>query len=273
MRFTIITPSLNYGRFLGDCLDSVAKQLDEERSGRSRSFEIEHFVIDGGSTDDSAQVASQFPHVKWIQESDDGMSDAINKGFGRAKGEWVMWLNADDRLKPGALEKMLDELERSNADVVYGDWDFIDEKGFFSRHVTAPRWSLFVHVHHHCFIGSTAAFYRRSTVIDAGHRLRKDFRYVMDGEFYARLHAAGKSFHHVGVTVADFRLHGSNASQRHLEKTSDMDTILAAERQHVESRAIRRAYGLTLFNDPYLNGLIDGILWIVARGWKFVMKW
>jgi hypothetical protein len=51
-----------------------------------------------------------------------------------------------------------------------------------------------------------------------------------------------------------------------------MDTILAAERQHVESRAIRRAYGITLFNDPYLNGLIDGILWIVARGWKFVMK-
>jgi glycosyltransferase involved in cell wall biosynthesis len=272
MRFTIITPSLNYGRFLGDCLDSVAKQLDEVRAGRSRSFEIEHFVIDGGSTDDSAQVASRFPHVKWIQESDDGMSDAINKGFDKATGEWVMWLNADDRLKPGALAKMLDDLERSNADVVYGDWDFIDEKGVFSRHVTAPRWSLFVHVHHHCFIGSTAAFYRRSTVIDAGHRLRKDFRYVMDGEFYARLHAAGKSFQHVDVTVADFRLHGSNASQRHLGKTHDMDTILAAERQHVESRAIRRAYGITLFDDPYLNGLVDGVLWIVAKAWKLVLK-
>jgi hypothetical protein len=51
-----------------------------------------------------------------------------------------------------------------------------------------------------------------------------------------------------------------------------MDTILAAEKQHVESRAIRRAYGITLFNDPYLNGLIDGILWIVARGWKLVNK-
>ncbi|MFN6093577.1 MAG: hypothetical protein ACK49J_01170, partial [Verrucomicrobiota bacterium] len=74
------------------------------------------------------------------------------------------------------------------------------------------------------------------------------------------------------VTVADFRLHGRNASQRHLGKTRDMDTILAAEKQHVESRAIRRAYGITLFNDPYLNGLIDGILWIAAKSWKFVMK-
>ena len=166
--FTIITASLNHGRFLGDCLESVARQ-----SGVS----LEHFVIDGGSTDDSAEVAAKFPHATWIQEADEGMSDAINKGFDRAKGEWVMWLNADDRLKPGSLEKMVAELDKTNADVVYGDWDFIDEKGVFSRHVTAPRWSLFVHVHHHCFIGSTSAFYRRSTVIDAGYRLRKDFRH------------------------------------------------------------------------------------------------
>jgi glycosyltransferase involved in cell wall biosynthesis len=272
MRFTIITPSLNYGHFLGDCLESVAGQVDDSKAEKICGIEIEHFVIDGGSTDDSAQVASRFPHATWIQEADEGMSDAINKGFDKATGEWVMWLNADDRLKPGALAKMLDEFEKTNADVVYGDWDFIDEKGGFLRHMIAPRWSLFVHVHHHCFIGSTAAFYRRSTGINQGHRLRKDFRYVMDGEFYARLHAAGKSSQHVDVTVADFRLHGSNASQRHLGITSDMDTILAAEKQHVESRAIRRAYGITLFNDPYLNGLIDGILWIVARGWKFVMK-
>jgi len=261
--FTIITASLNHGRFLGDCLESVARQ-----SGVS----LEHFVIDGGSTDDSAEVAAKFPHATWIQEADEGMSDAINKGFDRAKGEWVMWLNADDRLKPGALEKMVAELDKSNADVVYGDWDFTDEKGGFLRHVTAPRWSLFVHVHHHCFIGSTAAFYRRSTVIDPGHRLRKDFHYVMDGEFYARLHSAGKSFSHANVTVADFRLHGANASQRHLGKTRDMEIILAAEKQHVESRAIRRAYGVTLFKDPYLNGLIDGILWLVAKAYKILIK-
>ena len=201
MRFTIITPSLNYARFLGECLESVAKQLDEARTSSSRSFDVEHFVIDGGSTDESAVVAARFPHATWIQEADEGMSDAINKGFDRATGDWIMWLNADDRLKPGALVNMLVELEKTNADVIYGDWDFIDESGRFMRHVRAPRWSLFVHVHHHCFIGSTAAFYRRSTVIDAGHRLRKDFCYVMDGEFYARLHAAGKKFQHVGVSV------------------------------------------------------------------------
>jgi glycosyltransferase involved in cell wall biosynthesis len=263
MHFTIITPSLDYGRFLGDCLKSVAEQT---------GVTFEHLVIDGGSTDDSAAVAALFPLAEWTQEPDKGMSDAINKGFERAQGDWVMWLNADDRLKPGALAEILVLLEKSTADVVYGDWDFIDEAGSFLRHVKAPGWSLFVHVHHHCYVGSTAAFYRRATVTGEGHRLREDFRYVMDGEFYARLDAAGKRLEHVPVTVADFRLHGANASQRHLGKTREMAVILAAERQHVESRAIRRAYGITLFKDPYLNGLVDGVLWIAARAWKLCMK-
>ncbi len=263
MDFTIITPSLNYGRFLDDCLASVARQ-----SGVS----IEHLVFDAGSTDDSAEVAARFPHVTWIQEPDAGMSDAINKGFDRAKGEWVIWLNADDRFKEGALTEIFRELKRSTADVVYGDYDFIDEAGRLIRRMKVPPWSSFVHIYHHCYVPSTAAFYRNSSVIAEGHRLRKDFHYVMDGEFYARLDSLGKKLSHVRVPVADFRMHGGNASQRHLEKTADMEVILAAERQHVESRAIRRAYGITLFKDPYLVGLVDGMLSLTARGVKAFLK-
>jgi glycosyltransferase involved in cell wall biosynthesis len=280
MNFSIITPNLNYGRFLSDCLASVAEQIEEAsdsgdlRARRPHSLKVtlEHLVIDGGSTDDSSEVIARFPHAVWSQGVDKGMSDAINMGFNRAKGDWIMWLNADDRLKPGVLAQALTLLEESAADVVYGDFDFVDEAGHFKRHIVAPRWSPFVNVHHHCFIGSTAAFYRRATVLDAGHRLREDFRYVMDGEFYARLNAAGMRFDHISLTVADFRMHGGNASQRHLGKTRDMETAMAAELQHVESRAIRRVYGITLFRDPYLNGLIDGGLWIAAKLWKATLK-
>jgi glycosyltransferase involved in cell wall biosynthesis len=263
MDFTIITPSLNYGRFLADCLGSVEEQ---------RGVTCEHLIIDGGSQDDSAEVAARFSHTVWTQEADKGMSDAINKGFARAQGEWVMWLNADDRLKPGALAAMLAVLQESRADVVYGDYDFIDGTGRLIRQIKVPGWSAFVHVHHCCYIPSTAAFYRNATVIGEGQRLREDFRYVMDGEFYARLDSIGKKFAHAPIQIAEFRMHGGNASQRHLKKTRDMDAVLAAERQHVESRAIRRAYGITLFEDPYLNGLVDGVLWIAARGWKVVKK-
>ncbi|TAE74014.1 MAG: glycosyltransferase [Verrucomicrobia bacterium] len=263
MDFTIITPNLNYGRFLGDCLASVAEQ---------EGVSVEHWVFDAGSSDHSAEVVSRFPRVHWVAEDDRGMSHAINKGFDRARGDWVMWLNADDRLKPGVLAELLPRLRKSQADLVYGDFDFIAEDGSFQRHMKLPAWSPFVHVHHHCYIGSTAAFYRRATVLAAGHRLREDFRYVMDGEFYARLHASGLAFEHVPLLLADFRLHGRNASMRHLGRTRDLEEILQAERQHVESRAIRRAHGVTLFEDPYLNGLIDGVLWIMAKGWKAVLK-
>ncbi len=263
MDFTIITPSLNYGRFLNDCLASVAGQA---------GVTFEHLVFDAGSIDESAEVAACFPHVTWIQEPDRGMSDAINKGFDRAKGEWVIWVNADDRLKPGALGEMLETLRRSDADIVYGDYDFINEAGALIRRMKVPRWSSFVHIYHHCYVPSTAAFYRRSSVISEGHRLRRDFHYVMDGEYYARLDSLGKKFEHAAHTVADFRMHGRNASQRHLEKTTDMDVILAAEHQHVESRAIRRAYGVTFFKDPYLVGLVDGVLSVTARVVKAVLK-
>lgn len=263
MDFTIITPSLNYARYLGDCLESTASQT---------GVSLEHLIFDAGSTDGSAEIAKKFPHTTWVQEPDKGMSHAINKGFAQAKGDWVIWLNADDRLKPGILTKILPRLKTTPADLIYGDWDFIDEDGRFIRSVKTPHWSPFIHIHHHCYIGSTAAFYRNMTVISEKHFLREDFRYVMDGEFYARLHSLGKTFERIPFNIADFRLHEENTSQRHLEKTRDIETILKAETQHIESRTIRRVHGITLFSDPYLNGLADGLLWILAKTYKVILK-
>lgn len=263
MDFTIITPSLNQGAYLADCLASVAAQT---------GVALEHIVVDGLSSDNSAEIAAKFPHAAWISEKDSGMSEAINKGFSRSKGEWVMWLNADDFLEPGALARAMTILRGSTADIVYGDIRFVDKAGNLIRNLNSAPWSMFVHVHHACYVQSTAAFYRKSTVIDAGFRLRPDFHYVMDGEFYARLAAAGKKFQHLRQVVASFRLHGENASQRHLGKPRDMDEALAAERQHIESRAIRRVHGITLFRDPYLNGVADGCLWVAAALWKKTLK-
>lgn len=264
MDFTIITPNLNYGRYLGDCLQSVVAQ-----SGAT----FEHLVLDGGSTDDSAEVAARFPHATWISGPDEGMSDAINKGFDRAAGEWVMWLNADDRLKPGALAEVLRFVKSTGGtDVVFGSFDFVSESGDTLRRMRLCRWSRFVSVHHCCYVPSTACFLRRRTVIDEGARLDKEFRYVMDGELYARLDSMGKSFRYLPVSLADFRVHGGNASLRNLASKGGMREVLQAERQHVESRAIRRVYGITLFRDPYPNGLVDGILWIAARLWKGLLK-
>jgi len=92
MKFTVVTPCLNAGRLLPETLRSVeAQQAD-----------VQHIVVDGGSTDGTLEVL-QGSAVEWISERDRGMYDALAKGLRRAAGEWVTYLNAGDTLEPGAM--------------------------------------------------------------------------------------------------------------------------------------------------------------------------
>lgn len=261
--FTIVTASYNYGRFIGECLESVACQP---------GVDFEHLVMDAGSRDDTAEVVSRFPHASFHQEPDKGMSDGINKGFRKAKGKWVMWLNADDRLKPGALREVLEFAEANEtADVIYGAWDFINEQGAFTRRMGLFPFRKRMLIQQGCFIGSTACFYRRSTVIDAGFLLDEDFHYCMDGEYYARLANAGKNFAYLPVVLADFRLHGASISQSNL-RARDAGGILRMQRQIAEVRAIRRAHGWDFGASRELADIADGVLSLFFRFQRGVLK-
>ena len=95
--FSIITPSYNYAKYVRECIESVKAQ---------EGVTFEHIVYDAGSTDGTLDILREYPHLDVTVEPDRGMSDAINKGFRKAKGKWVMWLNTDDRLLPGALKSV-----------------------------------------------------------------------------------------------------------------------------------------------------------------------
>ena len=214
----------------------------------------------------------EYDHVSFYQEPDNGMSDAINKGFSRAKGKWVMWLNTDDRLKPGALKAFLDFAEgKDDADVIYGGWDFIDKEGEFSRKMTIFPFQKSMLSNYGCYIGSTSAFYRNSTVISEGHHLNEDFKYVMDGEYYNRLAALGKKFIYFHARLADFRLHGENLSFRHLS-SENASGRLVLEKQYAESTTIRRVYGRQSFTKPPWMWFVDGFSYGYYGLKKFVLK-
>jgi glycosyltransferase involved in cell wall biosynthesis len=256
MDFTIVTPSYNYAHYIGDCLESVASQ---------EGVTFEHLVMDACSTDNTAEVVAKFPHATFYQEPDKGMSDGINKGFLKAKGKWVIWLNADDRLKPGALLAVKHFAENHpNADVIHGGWDYMDVDGHLQRRMSAIPFDMGILVQQGCYLGSTACFYRRETTIAQGFILDIDFGYCMDGEYYARLAHAGKRFIHIPKILADFRLHDGSISQGSLGKEG-MKHVLRLQRQIAEPRAIRRIYGVKLFRDEPLNWIIDGILYHVYR--------
>ena len=261
--FTIVTPSYNYGRFISECLESVASQ-----DGAT----FEHLVMDAGSTDETADVVARFPHASFFKEPDKGMTDGINKGFRKAQGEWVMWLNADDIMRPGALRAVKEFAEKNpQADVIYGCWNFVDAEGKFLRRMTVFPFNRRMISNHGCYIASTSTYYRRATTIAEGHLLNINFKTVMDGEYYARLSSLGKRFEYLPRVLADFRLHDESISQRNLGK-QDIDGLLAHQRQLAESRAVRRVYGIKLFKDEMLNGIVEGVLYHAYRIMKGVLR-
>lgn len=261
--FTIVTPSYNYGRYISNCLDSVAVQ---------DGVTFEHLVMDGGSSDDTSHIVSRFPHAMFFQEPDNGMSDAINKGFRQSRGKWIMWLNADDRLQPGAL-KAVKEFAGMNphADVIYGCWNFIDADGNFQRRMTLFPYSQRMMLYLGCYIGSTSTFFRRKTVIMEGCYLNEHYHYVMDGEYYARLGSLGKRYCYFPKVLADFRWHETNQSRRNYG-VLDINGWLKLQTQWAETRAYRRAYGHRLFKDENLNAAIDTVLYIFYRVLKPIFK-
>ncbi len=263
MDFSIITPSYNYGHYIGECLQSVAEQ---------QGVTFEHLVMDAGSRDDTAEVVARFPHASFFQEPDKGMSDGINKGFRRAKGKWVMWLNADDRLKPGALQAVKEFADtHPEADVIYGCWNFMNAEGDFIRRMTLFPFDRRILIQYGCYIGSTACFYHWETTIGQGHLLDTDFGFCMDGEYYARLASLGKRFTYCPQVMADFRLHGESISQQGLGK-DDMKNVLRTQRLAAEPRAIRRIYGIKLFKDEHLNNIVDALLFHAFRLKKGMLK-
>jgi glycosyltransferase involved in cell wall biosynthesis len=262
--FTIITASRNYGRFIGECLESVASQ---------EGVTVEHLVIDARSGDETSEVVGRFPRVHFVSEEDEGMCDGINKGFRRARGKWVMWLNADDRLKPGAL-KAVKEFAGKNpaADVIYGGWDFVSERGERVRRMTVMPFHKASLIYLGCYIGSTATFLRRKSTIHEGFLLNPSFKYVMDGEFYCRLSAAGKKFAYFHAILADFRIHGENTSLINHGKAKDIEGLLRAEYQFSESRAIKRFYGSSLTGKLMLDSVIHSLLFYLFLIRKGIVK-
>ena len=261
--FTIVTASYNYHQYIREMLDSVVAQ---------DGVTYEHIIFDAGSTDGTLDIIRGYGHVDLTVESDKGMTDAINKGFKMAKGEWVMWLNTDDRLKPGALAAVKKFAEsKPDADVVYGAWDFIDGEGKFMRTMGLFPFRKLMLAHYGCYIGSTATFFRKSSIMDEGLLLNERFKCVMDGEYYNRLASLGKKFVYLPNVLADFRLHGENISQKHFGKNS-IDDVLSLQLHYAESRSIRRCYGWSFFKNDHLNCAVDCVLFYMFRLLKFPLK-
>lgn len=179
-RVTVVTPSLNQGHFLRRTIESVLAQDYPN---------IEYIIMDGGSRDTSAAIASEYSsRLQFISEPDTGQTNAINKGFRMASGEILAWLNSDDLYLPGAVSKAVRALSvNRSAGFVYGEGYLIDAAGEITRRFphTQPfdLWRL---VHLSDFILQQTCFFRRSALQQTGP-LAESLRYGMDWDILIRL--------------------------------------------------------------------------------------
>lgn len=116
-RVSVITPSLNGGKYIGNCIESV----------RNQTKNVEHIIIDGDSSDDTLKIVRSYPDIKFISEPDKGMYDAINKGLKLANGDIVGYLNADDRYYSDTISRVLYIFKKKpEVDFVYGSCTYIN---------------------------------------------------------------------------------------------------------------------------------------------------
>jgi glycosyltransferase involved in cell wall biosynthesis len=223
LTLSIVTPSYNTGKYLGAAVRSVLEQ----------DWPAVHYaVMDGGSTDNSLDVLRSFgPRVQWISEKDKGQSDAINKGFARAKGEVLSWLNSDDTYAPGAFRAAM-EYFQANPDVgmVYGDANFIDSADhLIGRCVHVEPYSRHRLFHYSDIIVQPAAFFRRS-VFEAVGGVDTSLNWAMDYDLWLKIADATKVAYLPRV-LANFRwLAGNKTATGGWGRLDEIDRVLSRHR-------------------------------------------
>lgn len=201
MKISVVTPSYNQGRFIERTLRSVSGQA---------GVELEHFVADGGSSDETVSILeSHAGGLRWISERDRGQAHAVNKAIAATDGEIIGWLNSDDVYYPGALARVAAFFKANpGVDVVYGQADHIDEAGeAFEAYPTVP-WDL-DRLRERCFICQPAAFIRRRA-LEAHGMLDESLHYCMDYELWLRLGRRGAVFAYLPQKLAGSRMYQGN---------------------------------------------------------------
>lgn len=225
---SIVTASYNQGAFLEETLRSVLLQDYPA---------LEHIVIDGGSADRSPDILRRYsPHLTyWVSEPDSGPADALAKGFRKATGDIVAYLNSDDVYQPGVLREVGRYfVEHPDCDVLYGDTYWIDPEG---RVVAERRQTPFLtsgFLYGGADLQQPSVFWTRQAYDKAGG-IDPSYRFAFDTDLFFRFAVGGARFHHLKRFFASFRLHPNAKSSRETD-------ICREDLERIRSRYLRHGY-------------------------------
>jgi glycosyltransferase involved in cell wall biosynthesis len=240
-KISLVTPSLNQGKFIEATIESVLSQNYPN---------LEYIIMDGGSKDNTLAVLKRYSNqLKWVSEKDAGQTNAINKGLRMASGEILAYLNADDILLPGTLLKVAQQfMEHPQTMWVTGKCRIIDEDNREIRKLITAYKNLWLHLCHPSillitdYISQPATFWRASMTSEMGY-LDESLHYVMDYEYWLRLYAKYPPTF-IPEYLAAFRIHLQSKTTSTGHKNIFINEEHAVIQRHTNSRLLMQLHDL-----------------------------
>lgn len=231
-KISIITVSYNQADFIEDNIKSVIEQNYPN---------IEHIIIDAGSTDGTLEILNKYDkYLNWVSEPDNGQSDGLNKGFKKATGDIIGWINSDDNLSSGSLNKVANFFSENPDEVaVVGDQAIIDRDGKVLRVIKSKSYDFEYLLNHARGITQNSTFFKRNIFDQIGY-LDESLHYAMDRDLFIRI-ASIKKMPYISETLAEFRMQPNT-------KTSEGSHNFARE-----TISIRKKYGGNLISPAGKN--------------------
>jgi len=251
-RITVVTPSYNQGRFLEATLRSIHLQGYPN---------LEHIVIDGGSSDESVAILERYsPHLAyWVSEPDRGQSHALNKGFAHATGDLMVWINSDDMLAPGALQTVAERFRQGDCDIITGHTRFVDSDGTPGTQYTAGPSPASLVLRMGGFPAPQPSTYWTRQVWAEQGPLAEDLHLAMDFDLWIRMAAANYRWVIVDHDLALFRHHAD-------QKTHNLpqSRAMLAEKRLIFTRFLASALCTPALRRDARHGL--NVVWV--KEWK-----
>lgn len=215
-KITIVTPSYNQGEYIEETIRSVLLQSYPN---------LEYIIMDGGSSDQTVEIIKKYESwiSFWVSEPDRGQTHAINKGFQRASGEILAWINSDDFYEPDIFRLVAERfIEAGESFLLYGDCKEVNEHSDLKRTYSSPFEGLESLISQKGFIPQPASFFSKKILDEIG-LLDESLDYAMDCDLWIRI-ANHYPIVHVREVYADFRIHSESKTGAYLPLMLDEHT-------------------------------------------------
>lgn len=230
---SIIIPTYNYGNFIAKAINSALSQTYPR---------VEIIVIDDGSTDDTKSVIQNFSSVKYFYHDNKGLSASRNAGIDKSKGQFLVFLDADDWLETDALEKNYAVIcNRPEIAFVSGNYYLLrKETNTTESSFTTVEHNHYIHLLHCNYIGMHAAVLFQRWVFDK-YRYDEALRSCEDYDLYLRIARRHPVIHHPAF-IATYYFHSSGLSHNYKTMMETITAVIQKQLPFLQSPEEYKAY-------------------------------